>query len=129
MRVGAAIDKTVEMMEDRLNLNSLNHEVIAGNLANMDTPGYVAKKLTFQESLRDAMKNGSIPLQTTDEEHLNPADLVAEMRSPEVAKAGPVDLDVEMTKLTQNSLEYLYMTSLLNKKLSLLKHVIDEGGR
>lgn len=124
-----AIDRTVQLMQDRLNLNTMNHELIAANLANMDTPGYRARKLTFEESLSDAMENGSLQLAKTSGNHLNPMDPVAAMSSPEVEASGPVELDTEMTKLAQNSVEYMYMVTLLNKKLSLLRQVIEEGGK
>lgn len=129
MTVTNPIDRTVQLLQDRLNLNSVNHEVIAGNLANMDTPGYQARKLTFEESLREVMENGGLQMVNTSDRHLNPTDAGEAMRAPEVSASGPVDLDTEMTRLAQNSVEYMYMVTLLGKKLSLLRTVIDEGGR
>ncbi len=129
MNVGNVIDRTVELMEDRLNFSSKNHDVIAANLANLDTPGYVSKKLTFDDSLKEAMKGDAMQLAVTSPRHLNPMDVTTEMKSPKMVDTGPVELESEMTRLAQNSLEYMYMTTLLNKKLSLLKQVIDDGGR
>ena len=129
MNVGNVIDRTVELMKDRLDFSSENHDVIAANLANLDTPGYVSKKLTFDDSLKEAMRGDAMQLTVTDARHLNPMNVAAEMKSPKLVATGPVELESEMTRLAQNSLEYMYMTTLLNKKLSLLKHVIDDGGR
>jgi len=129
MTVTNPIDRTVQLMRDRLSLGSLNHEVIAGNLANMDTPGYQARKLTFEESLRDVMENGGLQMEGTSGGNINPTDAGEAMSAPEVSASGPVDLDTEMTRLAQNSVEYMYMVTLLGKKLSLLRTVIDEGGK
>jgi flagellar basal-body rod protein FlgB len=129
MAVTNSIDRTVQLIQDRLNLNTINHELIAGNLANMDTPGYKARKLTFEENLRDAMEDGGLQLSKTSGGHIDPTDLTDAMESPEVIASGPVELDTQMTRMAQNSIEYMYMVSLLNKKLLLLRAVIDEGGK
>jgi len=39
-----------------------------------------------------------------------------------------VDLDTEMVKLARNSIEYQYMVSMLNKKFTMLKTAITDGG-
>ena len=127
--MGNIIDRTVRLIEDRLNFSTLNHELIAANLANMDTPRYVAKRLTFEDSLREALEDNKIPLKRTSIHHLEPNDPLEELRHPKVVETGPVDLETEMGRLAQNSVEYLYMITLLNKKLSILRQVIDEGGK
>ena len=60
--------------------------------------------------------------------HLAPDEPVNAMQNPEITESGAVDLDTEMVKLTKNSIEYQYMVTMLNKKFTMLKTAITEGG-
>lgn len=122
-------DRTIRLMQDRLSLNSLNQGVISGNLANINTPRYAAKEMSFEQVLQDSLDETTIHLAKSADRHLDPNDLVAHMKSPEVVETGPVDLDTEMMKLAKNSIEYNYITTMLNKKFSLLRQAIGEGGQ
>ncbi len=121
-------DKTIQMMQDRLSLNSLNQKLISGNLANINTPGYKAKEVSFEDTLRQSLEDQVLHMVRSNTNHAAPDDPVQAMQTPEVLEKGPVDLDTEMVKLTKNSIEYQYMVSMLNKKFSLLKMAITEGG-
>jgi len=122
-------DRTIRLMQDRLSLNSLNQGVISGNLANINTPRYAAKEMSFEQVLQDSLEETTFHLAKSADRHLDPNDLVAHMKSPEVVETGPVDLDTEMMKLAKNSIEYNYITTMLNKKFSLLRQAIGEGGQ
>ncbi len=121
-------DKTIQMMQDRLSLNSLNQKLISGNLANINTPGYKAKEVSFEETLRQSLEDQVLHMVRSNGNHMAPDDPVQAMEHPEIVENGAVDLDNEMVKLTKNSIEYQYMVSMLNKKLSMLKMAITEGG-
>lgn len=49
-----------------LTLRAERQRLIAGNIANADTPGYVAREMNFAQALREATGNagGSMPAQT-----------------------------------------------------------------
>ncbi len=123
-------DKVVNLMEDRLNINSKRQELIASNIANIDTPGYVAKDISFEETLQEALKP-RIHFITTDEKHMKPetpSEIVSKAVSNyKVKKTGPVDLETEMAKLARNNLEYQFIVTMLNKKFALLKMALTEG--
>jgi flagellar basal-body rod protein FlgB len=121
-------DRTVKMMEDRLSLNSLNQKLISGNLANLNTPGYKTRELSFDQTLRESLQEHVLQMVRSNDSHITPDDPVQAMSAREVTEAGPVDLDTEMVKLTKNSIEYQYMVAMLNKKFAMLKTAIGEGG-
>ncbi len=130
MHNSIAFDRTVELIQDRLNINSLKQNVISGNLANMNTPGYAAREVTFDSVLRKSLEENVLSMVRTDDNHLEETDPAAAMKKPEVtAEGGPVDFDWEMMKLARNSVEYQYMVNLLGKKFSGLRNAIDEGGK
>lgn len=120
-------DRAVELVRDRLGLNSVNQKIISSNLANINTPGYVSKELSFEQALRESLDSQSMRLVTSDRQHIDPSDLHAAMESPEVVETGPVDLDQEMMRLSKNSIEYNLMVTMLNKKFSGLKETIREA--
>ena len=121
-------DKTLRMIEDRLSLNSMNQKVISGNLANINTPGYRAKALSFENVLRESLEEHVLNMVRSNGRHLAPDDPQQAIEHPEVVERGPVDLDTEMVALTTNSIEYQHMVGLLNKKFTMLKTAITEGG-
>lgn len=120
-------DRTVRLMQDRLSLNSVNQKVISSNLANINTPGYISKEVSFHKVLQDSLDEQSLNLSKSTAGHLDPVDPLAAMKSPEVEETGPVDLDYEMMKLAKNSIEYNYITTMLNHKFGLLRQAISEG--
>jgi flagellar basal-body rod protein FlgB len=125
---GVIFDRTIKMIEDRLSLNAINQKLISGNLANIDTPGYKAKELSFEETLRQSLEDQVLHMVRSNDRHLAPDDPLVAMENPEVVEGGSVDLDTEMINLTKNSIEYQHMVGMLNKKLSMLKTAIIEGG-
>ena len=125
---GIVFDRTVKMIEDRLSLNSMNQKLISGNLANIDTPGYSAKELSFENTLRQSLEEQVLQMVRSNDRHFAPDDPQEALENQEVVEAGSVDLDTEMVNLTKNSIEYQYMVSMLNKKFTMLKTAITEGG-
>ncbi len=122
-------DRTIQSMQDRLNLNAARQQVVASNLANLDTPGYEAKELTFDQTLRDSLGEPTLHLAGTQDKTLDmdPTNLQKAMENPKVTETGPVDMDWEMMKLTKNSIQYQFMIAMLNKKFSMLNEAIDGG--
>ena len=117
----------------RLALNGLakRQEIIGHNLANVDTPGYRAQTLDFESALQRAMRPAqNIRLETTLDTHLAaPANQIAAFRINQRqggslrADGNNVDIDVELTQMTETSLRYESLTRLVNKKFSLLREI------
>ncbi|MHC1745197.1 MAG: flagellar basal body rod protein FlgB [Syntrophobacteraceae bacterium] len=126
---GIVFDRTIQLMQDRLQLSSVNQKVVSGNLANINTPGYKAKAMAFEDVLRESMEDPGARLVQSNLKHINPADTIGAMKAAEVVESGPVDLDTEMMKLSRNSIEYQFMISMLNKKFTMIKNAISEGGQ
>ncbi|MDY0041847.1 MAG: flagellar basal body rod protein FlgB [Desulforhabdus sp.] len=127
MNSNKVFDHTIGLMQDRLSLNSLNQKVISSNLANINTPAYVSKELSFEQTLRDCLDRSSLHLATSSENHLAPSDPRSAMASVTAEETGDVDLELEMMKLSRNSIEYQFITTMLNKKFTLLKQAIEGG--
>ena len=124
-------DRTSELLQANLDRRGTAQNLMSRNLANVDTPGFRGTGLEFEKQLRAAMEGGVLPpsMTRTNPRHLpveppRPMDSAA----PEYKDIGPVQLDVEMSKLAENNIMFNAMVQLLNKKYTLLKTAIADGG-
>jgi len=119
-------DNTLRLLEKTLSWHSRGQEIIAGNLANLETPNYTRKEVNFQEVLKGYVQGRTgITLATTNPRHLQTASLDSGLvRETDT----PVDLDQEMVNLSMNQLGYQTSVTMLKKKLDQLRTAL-EGGR
>ena len=124
----AFTDGAMRLLENTLTWRTRNQEVISGNIANLDTPGYNRKEMDFQQILHRYSQGNvqEVKLDLTNAAHLPGADpgagLIQETWEP-------VDLDLEMVSMAENTISYQTSVQMLIKKLSFLRTVIDgEGG-
>lgn len=107
---------------------SLRQQIISRNIANIDTPGYQAQTVDFQETLARLSNNDNLlPLETTNEAHLTTAESDALM-STSLRPGGTlradqnnVDIDVEMADMSEAGIQYQAISQAISKKLLLLK--------
>lgn len=121
-------DDLIQVLERALTWQSRRHEIIAGNVANLDTPRYTRKDLNFQELLKAHLPNGpGVSLQGTNPAHLSGAlGISAPGLIEDTGRA--VDIDKEMIEMAANQLAYQTAATMLGKKLESLRAVI-EGDR
>lgn len=100
--------------------------VTAGNLANVDTPGYKAKYVTFEDMYRSKLKNASGDKAAT-RQAANSAFWLVEESETETARmdGNNVVADAEMSELTRAALQYQYAIQSVNSEISRLSAVID----
>ncbi len=140
---------TVEILEKGLSLRAKRQAVLASNVANADTPGYKAKDLDFKRLMKRFMEkelqmnvhgragqkaaSGRLELAVTNPGHMRPArDAEIDagiIVSDETGIPNNVDLDLEMARLSENSIQYQTTLQLLIKKFEGLKNAATEGGR
>ena len=54
-------DSVTNLLQTYLDVQSLRSQTIAGNIANADTPGFIAKEVDFEDYLKDAARESSLP--------------------------------------------------------------------
>ena len=100
-----------------LSLRSERERLIAGNIANADTPGYVARDMDFSAALRQATGNmqGAPALQATQPGHIGGSGSTAAAIDAHLVYATPsqtnldrntVDMDRERASFADNSVRY-----------------------
>jgi flagellar basal-body rod protein FlgB len=107
---------------------SLRQQAISRNVANIDTPGYQAKTVNFEETLKRMFnREPSLPLKMTNAAHqASPTQQVGFSLSDRLggslrADQNNVDIDVEMADMSEAGIQYQAVTQLVSKKLLLLK--------
>lgn len=113
-----------------LDASWLRNEILANNIANVDTPNFKRSDVRFSKILED-----SISMKTTRDKHINPASSsnysveVYEDSNTNVRMDGNnVDIEREMNELAKNAIWYNYLTHMVTKKIKLLDLAIN-GGR
>jgi flagellar basal-body rod protein FlgB len=127
--------KTFLALERAIGIAKQRHDHITSNISNLDTPNYRAKDIDFKAALAQALESGhEINLVRTNPGHIalgmNSAHRVEPFEEKgEWTGFNWVNIDKEMTKLTENNLVYRTATEILLRKIAKLKEVIREGGR
>ena len=122
----SGIDNITSLLGTFLDVQSRRAELVAGNLANADTPGYIAKELDFADYLRDAARESLTPTAANRQGSIGPR--VVEQQSSAVGLDGnTVDSAREMSTLAEAGMKYLEGTQLLQMRLRTLRSAIREG--
>jgi len=130
-------DRTVQALQFSLDGLSKRAQVASDDIANADTPNYKSSEVTFEGSLRNALKGGGdnpLPLMRTDGAHLDPkanvgaAAIVESSLRNAVLKNdnNNVDVEREMTTLAESHILYDAMAQMAQTKLSILRSSISE---
>ena len=93
---------------------------LAGNLANVDTPGYVRRDVDFHATLQGALGAGADP---SSAGFTAEADTAAPVR----ADGNSVDVDAENSALAQNALEYDALARVATARVDILKSAMGVG--
>lgn len=120
-------DGAMRLLEKSLNWRVRHQEIIAGNIANLDTPNYHRKEMDFQNILESYSKGNHLEMGLAQ---TNPGHI----KGPQLSNAlvqdtsEEVDLDQEMVRMADNQISYNASVQMLIKKLDYLRTVI-EGDR
>ena len=134
------IDKTTLINEKALDAAWLRNEVLAHNLANVDTPTYKRKDVDFEKYLSGALYYG------LDDVIVKRRHNFRFSKPPNLASVKPkvmeeyntmamridgnnVDVDEEMAQMAKNTIRYNVITQNLNGSFSKIRHAITEGRR
>ncbi|MFS4459432.1 flagellar basal body rod protein FlgB [Bdellovibrio sp. HCB2-146] len=130
-------DKTTNALASSLALRQIRHNVTSSNIANAETPGYHAKKMDFENALARALDmDGANGLSTSNPEHFAVGGVSVSKTRPDIYEdpegavnndGNTVDLEKEMSALSENAIMYKSALQLINKKMAALKYAASEG--
>ena len=118
-------DNITNLLQTYMDVQSRRSQVIAGNIANADTPGYVAKELKFDEYLREAAEQSANPNQARLP--LSQPSIVEQTPTSIGLDGNTVDTGREMADLAQVGSSFNFGAKMLQSRLRLLRSAIREG--
>lgn len=110
---------SIQILGKLLDACELRHRVLAGNLANANTPNYVRKEVKFKNALSDAIKEGDLGPDSSYQ-----PEVFDDRTRPADASGNNVAAQKELADIAENSLMYGVAAKMLNSKYSRLKKVI-----
>jgi flagellar basal-body rod protein FlgB len=135
-------DATLTTLERALDVRLTRQSVLAGNVANADTPGFQPRDVDFAAAMA-AVRPGATPL-PSPEGTARPGDLAltaagalspgapeqfvtAVPGAPAGLDGNAVDLDRTLVAVSENALQYGAAAKAAGKKLAILKYAANDG--
>jgi flagellar basal-body rod protein FlgB len=121
-----------DLIKQGLKATNLRSKVISNNIANVNTPGYKAYHVSFEDNLNASMDQ--IDLNVNRDKHLKDSDkngniqMVKDKDLNMKQDGNSVDIDNEMADQATNELEYKALITELNNRIAI-KNLIIRGGR
>lgn len=112
----------LDRLSEHLRYHQNRQAVIATNLANIDTPGYRAKDLSFSETLETTFRDGETVNTLTFSETSITADDVA----PDL-DGNTVSLEQQTGKQSANLVRYQALAETLSRKIGMLRYAATDG--
>jgi flagellar basal-body rod protein FlgB len=106
-------DVTSSALKAALDGLAQRQRVTADNIANINTPGFLAGRVDFESSLRGAIANGENPASAVS--------VVARSLEPTNVNGNNVNLDSETVSATETGLRYQLALNALDGKYNTLR--------
>ncbi|AME05291.1 flagellar basal body rod protein FlgB [Bacillus siamensis] len=122
---------TIQNLENALGRADIKQKVLTNNIANIDTPNYKAKKVSFRNLLDQETSN--LEAVKTDYRHVDFTDsgddysIVSSGDTSYQQNGNNVDIDKEMTDLAENQINYQALVERMSGKFNSLKTVLTGG--
>jgi flagellar basal-body rod protein FlgB len=109
-------DRTMTVLHSALAGLAERQRVTADNLANINTPGFLAGRTNFESALKNAVGDGTTPSIS--------GGTVARSLEPTDTNGNNVNLDSETVIATETGLRYQLALNALDGKYSLLRSAL-----
>jgi len=114
---------------------ALRRDIIAQNVANVDTPNYRAQDVDFETTLQMALQSSdSMLMNLTDENHIAFNGTATPLFQVGIRDGGTlradgnnVDIDLELADLTETGVRYNALSTVVSQKYSLIKNIVSGG--
>jgi len=126
-----------DLLFQQLNFRGERQKVISSNIANLDTPNYKTKDLNFKNELDNSKHEAQLQLTRTHSNHLplmdsskkNSMELYEVQGLEEQNDGNNVNLDAQMSNMSQNSIMFSALQNSIKKDSMWFKTVIDSSSK
>lgn len=133
MKLLKLFSNTVSTLENALNYSSMKQKIVSQNIANVDTPNYKARDVSFKAAFEEALGQ-SFETKRTDVRHYEFKGRNGSFQGTVIKNnvnynenGNSVDLDKEMSDLATNQIYFNALTERINGKFNSLQNVIRGG--
>jgi flagellar basal-body rod protein FlgB len=113
-------DGSFDFLAHLLDAASLRHQVVAQNMANVNTPGYHALDVSFEEAFKRSLAQGG------ETAAAGVSGKVVERKGgAERADGNNVDIDAELGRLQKNALLYNAYSQILASRIASMRSAIS----
>ncbi|MFK8025271.1 MAG: flagellar basal body rod protein FlgB [Ilumatobacter sp.] len=116
MSIFAISDSTTQVIGRALDGLEARQRTIAANVANIETPGYQARTVNFEDGIREAMASGDMSRARID---------VEQSLAPTRLNGNNVNLDMEVMESSQTVLLQRLLTQSITSKYSMMRTAIS----
>lgn len=141
--MGIEISKSYALVAKALDYRAMRQDMIASNIANADTPFYKPRDIRFEDVLvqkKDELlgkSNQKLEMARTNSAHLKPKQETTSaqpklfFRDGHMARndGNSVDIDVETTEMSKNSIMFNALIQANKKETNIFKSVIDASSK
>lgn len=124
-----------DLMKTRMDYTGQRHRVLAGNIANADTPGYRAMDLQPFEDMVQRSRFGRLEPMATRAGHIAGGQRIDEARPDrmsdpyEISPTGnEVVLEQQMMQITQNVMDHQLVADLYRRNVGMIRTALGRGG-
>ncbi|TYP59936.1 flagellar basal body rod protein FlgB [Thermosediminibacter litoriperuensis] len=131
--------ETPTLLQKIMDAKWMRHEVLANNIANVDTPNFKRSDVVFEQLLQKYLdeSNSRLPLKTSTEKHISNLKSTFDLKPKIVMQhdrvlrndGNNVDVDKEMVELAKNAMSYNIIAEQVQRHFSLLRSAVTEGRR
>lgn len=122
------IFQELSTVERALDVRGQRHTVLAGNLANADTPGFAPLDVDFEAAMAAGELSAGDPSAAERAAGMAAAPSAAEDLAGRPGLDGnSVDVDKTMIALAENGMQYGAAARAASKKLGILRYVASDG--
>lgn len=125
--IGSNAFNYINVLNSAANASQLRNEVIANNIANVDTPNYKRQDVQFESYLMSALSGGGTLDQRVSE--LNKKSMSASVYTDHASLSyrldgNNVDIDTEEAYLADNQIRYYALLDSMNQEFNRIKTVL-----
>lgn len=120
-------DNVTTLLTSFLDVQTRRAQIVAGNIANVDTPNYNAKDLDFESYLREAARQSQLPRIEQKIEGIAEPTVFDQPITVLGLDGNNVDMGSEMAKMAQTGTNFNFGAKMLQSRFHLLRTAIKEG--
>jgi len=127
-----------DLLFEQLKFRSDRHKVISSNIANMNTPNYKTKDLSFENTLKEKISSNDLKLTLSHNNHIslqNSKNNNFEIKHFEVKgleeqnDGNNVNMDKQISLMSQNQVIHNAISNSIKKDATWFKLVVDASSK